>query len=76
MLNHSLAFNTLTSDQATNDELEVVVPGRIGVVGAASRFVAYDSLSIFKMHRFNLAIMTNQVISSLKSNCTVLVVEL
>jgi hypothetical protein len=52
------------------------VPGGIGVVGAASRFVAYDALSIFKMHRLDHAVMTNQVKSSLESNCTVLVVEL
>ena len=51
-----LTFNSFThiqhtSDQTTNDELEVLVPGLLVVGEVGSRFVADDSLSIIKMHR-------------------------
>ncbi len=75
-LNHSLAFNTQTSDQATNDQLEVVVEGIPVVYGVASRSVADYSLSLLKVHRAGLVTLSNPVRSSLKNNCTVLGVEL
>ncbi len=49
----------LASKQTTNDQLEVVVPGIIGVVGVGSRFEADDSLSLFQVHSVGLAITTS-----------------
>ena len=68
-----------TSDQPTDDQLEVAVEANIGI---DSRFVADDSLSILEMHSVGLEpnsivheINSNPVISSLQNKCTVLGVE-
>ncbi len=65
----------LSSDQTPDYQLEVVVHSSMHGVG--SRFVAYDSLSVLKMHRVGLVIIiSNPVMSSLQHYCTVLGVEL
>ncbi len=64
-----------TSDQATNDQLDLYVFGIIERL--ASRFEADDSLSICQVYRVGLAKPTsNPVHSSLQHNCTVFGVEL
>ena len=63
----------LTSDYPTDDQLEVLV---YGTPGAASRFVANDSLSILEIHRVGLETQGNPVLPSLQNNRTVLGEEL
>ncbi len=64
------------SDQAPDYQLEVKVPGMIGIVGVGARFVADDSLAIRKMHRVGLlTTISIPVPSSMLNNCTVLGVE-
>ncbi len=70
------SHSTQTSDQATNDQLEVEVVGTFGEGGVGSRFVADDSLSFLEVHRVGLVIISNPIIFSLKNNCTVLAIEL
>ncbi len=66
----------VTSDGATDNQLKVVVPGIIGVVGVGSGFVSDDSFSILEIHRVGLVIrISNPVIFSLQNNCAVLVVK-
>ncbi len=60
-----------------NDQLEVEVREKIEVLGAASRFIADDSLSFSKMHRLGLVITNgNPVKSSLQNNCTISAIKL
>jgi hypothetical protein len=70
------SHSTHKSDQATYDQLEVEVPGTIGVVGIASRFVADNLLSISQIHRVCLLTKEKPSPSSLHNNFTVLGVEL
>ncbi len=71
------SHSTHISDQATYNQLEVVVRGRIVKEWIfEARFVADGSLSILDIHRVGLFTTNNPVVSSLEHNCAVLGVEL
>ncbi len=70
------SHSTLTSNQATDYQLKVEVPGITGVDGVTHRFEADDSLSLFQIHCVGVVTISNPIILSLQHNCTVFRVEL
>ena len=67
-------FLIFASDQTPDHQLEVVV---VGIGGAASGFVADDSLAISQNHCVGLQrTVSNPVKACLEHNCPVLAVEL